>query len=277
MANPILFTDPSGNIPKDICDMLPPDEREDCREWNKCKSDPEPKPAPPQQPDDIKCDKVPGSIGPRVCKTYLALRDNVGWWNNYTLRSLTPQAFTGLTMRMEFNDSGGTGANRIDSTIQKEVAVRNFYAHCSYWAGRPCDSRSATDMFIFIAHKQLLSMSAREHMLIPKGVAPEDVSPEWISSEWVDKPGYYSDADFENGFLYPGQWISGIGSWNQPFDWGNISMIKDATKYSEAKTAIGGSLIGEPFYGEEEFYYKLGTGDSFVIMTFTQRRYWHGS
>jgi hypothetical protein len=243
---------------------------------------------PIPEPEPIACDSLPNSRSRNVCKTYLALRDHQGWWssgpwNGNRSGTLSPQAFAGLLLRMEFNGFGGTGFNNVDFNIQQETVVRNFYAHCSYWAGNTCDTKSANDIFIFLGAKRLLDD------LRPGLVLPENADSNRIAAVWRNDPKY-SNANFEFGFLCPKtEWLDGVGKleyvpeleksvYTAPIDWGNISMISDSRKYQEAYRLINGENYDKAEgLAENQFFIVRGGGDSATIQTLTQRRYWRGS
>ena len=174
----------------------------------------------PTNPPIINCDELPGGA-PSMCKTYLVLRDNPGWWNGDQEGNLSPQKFLGLLLRMELNNSGGCGANLIDYNTQVEMAVRNFYAHCRDYEGCTNNSLSTSDIFICIDKKKLLWER-------PEMILDTDISKAKLAL-WKEDRDYYSNADFEFGFLHPGEWVDGWGKQNKdglytaPFDWGNIS------------------------------------------------------
>jgi hypothetical protein len=285
-GNPISYTDPTGHFP---VECLEADDFAQClRDWamegkGDCDTD-------PVSLTPINCDELPGPKSRNACKTYLALRDHSGWWSNGPWNGnrpgpLSPQAFAGLLLRMEFSNSGGTGFNNVDHSIQQETVVRNFYAHCSGWTGNTCNSRSANDIFIFLGHKRLLDD------LRPGLILPETADSDTIARVWRNDPGY-SNADFEYGFLNPGAWTDGWGKqeyvpdpksdtgynwvYTAPFDWGNISMIPEP-KYSQARLLINKNWEHAEGLAEWQFFIRRGKGDTATIMTLSQRRYWRGT
>lgn len=113
-----------------------------------------PTPIPTNTPIPISCDDLSDVRARRACRTYLALRDHSGWWNGNRPGSLTPQAFAGLLLRMEFSGY----FKDIEESIQQETVVRNFYYIYSAFSDCKGDTRLANDMFCFIGAKQLLEI-----------------------------------------------------------------------------------------------------------------------
>ena len=237
------------------------------------------------------CDLLPRVLAKEACRTYLALRDNPGWWTSGSWNGgrsgpLSPQAFLGLLLRMEFNGMGGTKFNEVDHSIQQETTVRNFYAHCKYWSENTCNSRSAEDIFSFIDRKQLLYL--RPDLKLSQDADPKLVEATWQKARIYEE--FYSKADLEFGFLNPGVWVDGEGIQQQvpglnkkvytvPMDWGNISMLS-GKKYNEAYGLINppnGGLEEAQGLAENQFFIVKGGGDSATIMTMSQRIYWKGS
>ena len=244
---------------------------------------PTPIPCPTPMPIAINCDELSDVRARRACQTYLALRDQSGWWNGNRLGSLTPQAFAGLLLRMEFSDSGGSGFNLVDHSIQQETVVRKFYSSCDAWPQTKCDSREANDMFIFIGTQGILE-GRRDLQMNPTD------SSTTIAGKWVFDAGW-STADFESVFLNPPgtwrdvgplEWVPELNTsvYVRPMDWGNISMIQiglHPERYQQAWRLINEHGIEKATgLAENRFYVVKGYGDSATIMTLTQRRYWRG-
>ena len=193
-----------------------------------------------------------------VYDTFLALRDNPGWWNNNHVGTMTPHDMLEWLLSMEFSD---TAATLVSSAIQKETTVRNFYSICSYRGGW-CNSESEKDVIEYITAKDLANQAGR-HILVPKGENP--------GSYWIDNSYRWSTVNFSGAFLNPGAWTSGHGNFRVPMDWGNISMFGDKT--AEAKGLIEQNKgIGTETQG---FIFTLGGGDPFVILNYCQDLYWH--
>jgi RHS repeat-associated protein len=283
-ANPVNLTDPGGMCP-DMnrdgkcdrsweCDLMPSPYREWCwgelgcagnggggwgGSWG-------------GRPDPLSfdCGQMPGYYHP-VCNTYLALRDNPGWWNKNSSGTLTPQRFLGLFLRMEFCDY----FKAIDEQIKKETTARNFYYLCPYLPGNGCDSYSASDIINYITWKELATTRGR-YLLVSRYASAAE-----ISAIWVDDPIRYSSADtFENAFLYPCAWKSGIGSWDVPVDWGNVSMCRSEyypnhpKKCEPYEEAVNRQVDHQIYLGEDQVYLKSGKGDSALILTYRQLRHW---
>jgi hypothetical protein len=229
-------------------------------------------------PASIDCDALPGTA-PAICKTYLALRDHPGWWtrgtwNGYRAGTLSPQAFLGLVLRMEFNGWGGSGFDKVDE----------YFHGCT---GNPL---SASDIFMYLDNNKGLIWDYRSNMILP-----EDADSTRIAAVWKDLPNTYSHANFEWGFLHPNSaWASGEGEkeyvaelgqylYTKPFDWGSISMIRYGAhpeRYQDAYDLInssGGSIDKATGLAENRFFIVRGYGDSATIQTLSQRRYWRGS
>jgi hypothetical protein len=243
---------------------------------------PTPTPTSTSTPTPINCDGISDIRARNACRTYLALRDHSGWWNGNQPGNLTPQAFAGLLLRMEFSDSGGTGFNLVDHSIQQETVVRKFYSHCYAWQDSKCDSREAKDMFIFIGTQQLLEIGGRVYLKMN----PTDTST-IIAAKWKFDPAW-STADFESVFLNPpGSW-RGVGPqewvtdqraptgqsfvYTAPLDWGNISMYKH---YDEAMRLLRDHWKNSEGLAEWQFYIRRGGGNTATIVTLSQRNYWN--
>jgi hypothetical protein len=184
---------------------------------------------------------------------------------------------------MEFSDSGGSGFNLVDHSIQQETVVRKFYSSCYAWSQTKCDSREANDMFIFIATQGMLE-GRRDLQMNPTDASTT------IAAKWVFDAGW-STADFESVFLNPPatwrdvgplEWVPELNTsvYVKPMDWGNISMIQiglHPERYKEAYNLINKHGIEKATgLAENRFYVVKGYGDSATIMTLTQRRYWRG-
>ncbi len=220
----------------------------------------------------IDCKTMPGYYRPKVCNTFLAMREKPGWWNRNSIGTLTPQRFLGLFLRMEFSDR----AKNIDEGIKKATTVRNFYYLCSGLPGNTCNSLSANDIINYIAFKKLAITGGRD-LLVPREASSSE-----ISAKWKDRPGYSNADTFEDAFLYPDAWRSGIGNHNVPVDWGNISMMKtyypgDKERYDRYAAAVKGLSEHMTYIEQDKVYLRRGGNngdDAFVILTYAQLRYW---
>jgi len=199
-SNPVNFTDPTGHFP---AECLEGDDPAQClRDWEAEGRDGCGETTIPETP--INCDQLSDPKSRRACQTYLALRDHSGWWNRHQPGNLSPQAFAGLLLRMEFNSIGGF-ANTKES-IQQGTVVRNFYAHCYGWENCEGDSRLTYDMLAFVGEKKLLEVTDRVPMQLNATDTETTIAAKWqFQSHW-------GTADFESVFLNPpGAWKDGIG------------------------------------------------------------------
>ncbi len=100
-GNPVLFTDPSGMIPRpeSICDRLPPDDAYWCRKALECKYG-TPSPAPtPELPSPPLTQK--GREAYELYRAYLEYTGDNGWWK--TDGDFTVEEFLGMWIRVQAN------------------------------------------------------------------------------------------------------------------------------------------------------------------------------
>ena len=243
-ANPIGFIDPSGECPDNNgdgkCDpgwqcelLMDPEAREHCRQC----THPLPQPLDPNL--------LIESGAQKVYDTFIALRDNPGWWNNYDKKSsMTTHDMLELLLAMEFSDD----ARRIDVALQKQTTVRNFYSLYVY-RGSWCNSKNQNAVIEYITAKDLADTRGR-HLLVPKGADPGSI---WINSRYR-----WSTVDFSTAFKAPGQWNSGWGNNRVPMDWGNLEMLSGYHDYEEMYQAKAGSFVDYPhtqYIANNEFYF----------------------
>ncbi len=282
-ANPVNLTDPTGHYPSDC---LEADDPAQClRDWVAEGKDDCGEATTPYSP--LFCEQLADPKSRRACQTYLALRGNSGWWNGHQPGNLSPQAFAGLLLRMEFNSIGGFAD--VKESIQQETVVRNFYAHCYAWENCQGDSRSAYDMFAFVGEKKLLEIPERVSLQLN----PTDTGTT-IAAKWQFRP-HWGTTNFESAFLNPPgtwragdtqagigfrEWVPDIRSpsgqsfvYTAPIDWGNISMYGH---YNEAVRLLRpenwNSAEG---LAEWQFYIRRGGGNTATIVTLSQRKYWN--
>jgi RHS repeat-associated protein len=197
-----------------------------------------------------------------VYDTYIALRYNAGWWNNEGKDVFTPFDMLDLLLSMEFSDR----AAEIDSGLQEETTVRNFYYICD--RGGWCDSKSEENIIEYITAKDLTTIEDR-HMLVPKGTDPK--------SKWIDGRVRWSNVDFSQAFKNPGVWQTGGKDLRVPIDWGNLTMLEPYYSLDEMNRAKYGTFGDYGGYiAENEFYFRFGDGtiNDFVILNNSQVRYW---
>lgn len=163
----------------------------------------------------------------------------------------------------------------INDQIKKETTVRNFYYLCGDLPDNRCNNLSTSDIINYIAYKKLAITEGR-YLFVPR-----DASEAEISAVWVDDPISYSNADtFETSFLNPGAWESGKGNWDVPVDWGNVSMCKKEfypnhpEKCKNYEDTIEKQEQHQIHLEENQVYLKSGGGDSALILTYRQLRYW---
>jgi hypothetical protein len=200
-----------------------------------------------------------------VWNTYIALRDypdeDHAWW--FTDDTFTPYDMLEWLLSMEFSGV----ASSIPHLTQMETTVRNFYTICADRGGW-CNSRQENNVIEFIAAKKLLRQKGR-NMVVPSGTHPAAI--------WTSVDPEWGTADFSWAFQNPGMWVNGYKEdYTFPMDWGNLSQIKNDNpqKAKEAESAPSGNTKDGPNTKYDRFYYKLGLGDSFIVLNFCQFQYW---
>ena len=116
LGNPVMFTDPSGMIPppESICDRLPPDDAEICREARECQE-------PQGCPETL--DSIPRSAQTRSDLFIDLLKRCPGWWHKrYNMKSNTDAMKLALAFAFKWETSDIPLGSRVYEAMAEAMA-----------------------------------------------------------------------------------------------------------------------------------------------------------